>query len=143
VRPPSPVSRGSMPRLSSLPVPVVMPHHFAGRAGVSCATPPTGRRIAGRGWARGCRVTLCKTRNGKGRPMPDTIRLVDYFYIEIPDKPGEGARVLGTLRDARVNLLAFHAFPKGRRAQLDFVPTDSAAFKAAAKNARWKAVGPK
>jgi len=75
--------------------------------------------------------------------MPDTIRLVDYFYIEIPDKPGEGARVLGTLRDARVNLLAFHAFPKGRRAQLDFVPTDSAAFKAAAKNAGWKAVGPK
>jgi len=75
--------------------------------------------------------------------MPDTIRLVDYFYIETADKPGEGARVLGALRDAHVNLLAFHAFPKGRRAQLDFVPTDPAAFKAAAKNARWKAVGPK
>src|SRR5207302_9416694 len=53
------------------------------------------------------------------------------------------ARVLGTLRDAHINLLAFHAFPKGRRAQLDFVPTDPAGFKAAAKNARWKAVGPK
>ncbi len=75
--------------------------------------------------------------------MPDTIRLADYFYVETADKPGEGARILGALRDAYVNLLAFHAFPKGRRAQLDFVPSDPAAFKAAAKNARWKVVGPK
>src|SRR5260370_6858836 len=75
--------------------------------------------------------------------MPDTIRLADYFYVETADKPGEGARILGALRDAHVNLLAFHAFPKGRRAQLDFVPSDPAAFKAAAKNARWKVVGPK
>jgi hypothetical protein len=26
--------------------------------------------------------------------MPDTVRLVEYFYIEVPDKPGEGARAL-------------------------------------------------
>jgi len=65
--------------------------------------------------------------------MPDTIRLVDYFYIEAPDKPGEGARALSYLKEAGVNLLAIHAFPKGRRAQVDFVPSDPAAFKAAAK----------
>ncbi len=75
--------------------------------------------------------------------MEETIRLVDYFYIEAPDKPGEAARVLGQLRDAGVNLLAFSGFPKGRRAQLDFVPADAAAFKAVAKQARWKIVGPK
>ncbi len=75
--------------------------------------------------------------------MPDTIRLVDYFYVETADRPGEGARVLATLRDARVYLQAFHAFPKGRRAQLDFVPSDPAAFKAAARSAGWKVVGPK
>jgi predicted amino acid-binding ACT domain protein len=75
--------------------------------------------------------------------MPDTIRLVDYFYIEAPDKPGEGARALGYLKEAGVNLLAVHAFPKGRRSQLDFVPSDPAAFKAAAKAAKWKVVGPK
>ena len=34
--------------------------------------------------------------------MPDTIRLVDYFYIEAPDKPGEGARVLSYLKEAGV-----------------------------------------
>ena len=75
--------------------------------------------------------------------MPDTIRLVDYFYIEAPDKPGEGARALSYLKEAGVNLLAVHAFPKGRRSQLDFVPSDPAAFKAAAKAAKWKVVGPK
>ena len=39
--------------------------------------------------------------------------------------------------------MALHAFPKGRRAQVDFVPSDPAAFKAAAKAAKWKVVGPK
>lgn len=75
--------------------------------------------------------------------MPDTIRLVDYFYIEAPDKPGEGARALRYLKEAGVSLLALHAFPKGRRSQVDFVPSDPAAFKAAAKAAKWKVAGPK
>ena len=75
--------------------------------------------------------------------MPDTVRLVDYFYVEVPDKPGEGARALSHLRGAGVYLLAIHTFPKGRRARVDFVPSDPAAFKAAAKAAKWKVVGPK
>ena len=75
--------------------------------------------------------------------MAETIRLVDYFYTEAPDKPGEGARALAALKEAGVNLLAFSGFPKGRRAQLDFVPADAAAFKAVAKQQRWKLVGPK
>ena len=40
--------------------------------------------------------------------MPDTIRLLDYFYIETADRPGEAARVLSMLKDAGVHLLAFH-----------------------------------
>jgi len=75
--------------------------------------------------------------------MPDAISLVDYFYIEVPDRPGEGARVLRYLKEMGVNLQAFHAFPAGRRAQVDFVPADPAAFKAAVKAAKWKVVGPK
>jgi hypothetical protein len=75
--------------------------------------------------------------------MPDTVRLLDYFYTEVSDKPGEGARVLTALRGAGVNLVAFHAFPAGRRAQLDVVPSDAAGFKAAAKRAGLKVVGPK
>lgn len=75
--------------------------------------------------------------------MADTIRLVEYFYITASDKPGEGARALNVLKEAGVNLLAFSGFPQGRRAQLDFIPADPAAFKAAAKRAKWKVVGPK
>ena len=75
--------------------------------------------------------------------MAETIRIVDYFYIEAPDKPGEALKVLKQLKEAGVNLEAFSGFPKGRRAQLDFIPSDPAAFKAAAKKAKWKVVGPK
>ena len=58
----------------------------------------------------------------------ETIRKVDYFAVDVANKPGEGARLLGALRDAGVNLLAFTGFPKGRRAQIDFLPEDSAAL---------------
>lgn len=70
--------------------------------------------------------------------MGDIIRQVTYYKIETPDKPGEGARVLGALRDAGINLLAYTGFPRGRRAQLDLVPEDDAAFKQAARGARLK-----
>ena len=75
--------------------------------------------------------------------MADTIRRVDYFYIEVPDKPGEGARALSALQEAGINLLAYSGFPQGRRAQLDFVPEDPVAFRQAAKKAGWKLTGPK
>ncbi len=68
--------------------------------------------------------------------MAERIRRVDYFYIEAPNKPGEGAKVLSALRDAGVNLLAFSGFPKGGKAQIDFIPADTAQFKAAAKKAK-------
>lgn len=75
--------------------------------------------------------------------MADTIRVVEYFYVTVPDKPGEGARALNTLKEAGVNLLAVSGFPQGRRVQLDVMPTDAAAFRQAAKQAKWKVVGPK
>jgi hypothetical protein len=75
--------------------------------------------------------------------MADTIRPVDYFYIVTADKPGEGARLLQRLKDAGVNLAVVHAFPAGRRTQVDVVPASGEAFKAAVKAAKWKVVGPK
>jgi hypothetical protein len=75
--------------------------------------------------------------------MADNVRLVDYYYIQVPQKTGERAKVLRALKDAGVNLLAFSGFPSGRRAQLDFIPADAAAFKSAAKKNTWKLVGPK
>jgi hypothetical protein len=75
--------------------------------------------------------------------MAESISLVDYFYVLAPDKPGEAARILGQLKQAGVNLLAFSGFPKGKQAQLDFIPADAAAFQAVARQAKWKLVGPK
>jgi prephenate dehydratase len=54
--------------------------------------------------------------------MADTIRVVEYFYVVTPDKPGEGARVLHTLKETGVNLLALSGCPEGRRWQLDLIP---------------------
>jgi hypothetical protein len=68
--------------------------------------------------------------------MADIVRKVAYFAMDVPNRPGEGARVLGALADAGVNLLAFSGFPSGRKAQLDFIPEDVAVFKKAVKAAK-------
>jgi hypothetical protein len=75
--------------------------------------------------------------------MAESVRLVDYFYVTVPNKAGEGARLLDALRREGVNLLAFSAFPERRKSQADFIPEDSAAFRRAAKKAKWKVTGPK
>ena len=75
--------------------------------------------------------------------MAETVRAADYFYVMVPDRPGEGARILGELKRAGVNLMAYSGFPSGRGAQLDVVPTDPAAFRAVAKQKKWKVKGPK
>jgi len=67
--------------------------------------------------------------------MADSIRKVDYFKVTVSNKTGEGAKTLEALRGAGVNLLAFSGFPRGRSAQLDFVPKNAAAFRRAAKRA--------
>jgi hypothetical protein len=72
----------------------------------------------------------------------DRIRRVDYFSMQTAHKVGEGARVLGALRDAGVNLLAFTGFPNGRSAQIDFIPENSARFRTAARRLKLK-VGPR
>src|SRR5712691_8473428 len=75
--------------------------------------------------------------------MADTIRQVDYFYVQVPHKAGEAAKALRALKDAGVNLLALSGFPEGRRAQMDFIPADAVAFRNVAKANKWKLVGPK
>ena len=70
--------------------------------------------------------------------MPETIRKLEYFAIQIPDKAGEGARILQGLRNEGVNLLAFSGFPSGKKAQVDLVPEDPSALKEAAKKLKLK-----
>jgi hypothetical protein len=68
--------------------------------------------------------------------MDDTVRRVEYFYVTVPDTPGEGRRILSALQESGVNLAAFLAFPTGGgQSQLDLVPEDPAALRAAAEKA--------
>lgn len=71
--------------------------------------------------------------------MPDVITKADHFTAPLLDKVGEGARILGALRDGGVNLIALWAYPMGKgRARMEFVPEDSAILRTAARKARLK-----
>ena len=65
--------------------------------------------------------------------MSNTLRRVDYFYAMVPNRAGQGAKIMAALAAAGVNLLAFSGFPSGGKAQLDLMPEDSAKFRKAAK----------
>ena len=71
--------------------------------------------------------------------MADRVRKVSYCYPIVPHRAGQGARVLGEIRNAGVNLLAHVGFPIGRgRAQLDLVTDDIAGIKRAARRNGWR-----
>ena len=65
--------------------------------------------------------------------MSEKLRKVDYFYVMVPNKAGQGAKIAAGLAAAGVNLLAFSGFPSGRQTQLDLLPEDSGKLKRAAK----------
>jgi hypothetical protein len=76
--------------------------------------------------------------------MADLVKRITYYYTVVPREPGAGAKVLGALKAMRVNILAFSGFPcSTRRAQLDMVPSNERAFRAAARKAGIKLTGPK
>jgi hypothetical protein len=71
--------------------------------------------------------------------MADEIRRLDYYSVRIPNKVGEGARVLGALRDAGVNLTGFWGYQtRPSQAQLELAPDDNGSFKKAARKAGLK-----
>src|SRR5262249_5165661 len=68
--------------------------------------------------------------------MAETVRRVEYYYVTIPDAPGEGGRILSALKDSGVNLLAFLGFPLGGgQSQIDLVPEDPQSLREAAERA--------
>ena len=68
--------------------------------------------------------------------MADTVRGVEYYYVTLPDTPGEGHRVLLALSERGVNLLAYLGFPLGGgQSQIDLVPEDPESLKEAAEQA--------
>jgi len=76
--------------------------------------------------------------------MPDKIRKVTYYDVEVPHTAGQGAKILSALKEAGVNLLAFSGFPTaGGKAQLDFVPENAESFVKAMKGRDIQLSGPK
>jgi hypothetical protein len=43
----------------------------------------------------------------ESKAMAEQIQRVQYFYTEVPDKPGEGAKVLGSLKKAGIKSTGF------------------------------------
>ncbi len=65
--------------------------------------------------------------------MATKAKLVEYWYVTVDDQPGSALRVLERLEGAKVNLVAYHAFPvEGGRAQVDIAPQKPEGFLAAA-----------
>ena len=76
--------------------------------------------------------------------MATLIKRIEYYYCAVEDKHGKGYWLLEHLRQKNVNLAAFTAFPTGGgRSQLDLIPDDAEALKAAAAEAGVSLVGPK
>lgn len=66
--------------------------------------------------------------------MADIVKEVEYRYVVVGDRPGEGIRVLGALKESGVNLLAVLGFPLGDgKSQIDLVPEDPEALQRAAQ----------
>jgi hypothetical protein len=68
--------------------------------------------------------------------MADTVQSVEYYYVTVPDAPGEGERILSALKDSGVNLLALLGFPLGGgQSQIDLLPEDPQLLREAAERA--------
>jgi hypothetical protein len=71
--------------------------------------------------------------------MADRVRKVNYCYAKVSARAGQGAAILGALREAGVSLLAFSGFPVGGgKAQLDLVSNDMAAVRRVARKGGWR-----
>jgi hypothetical protein len=71
--------------------------------------------------------------------MADRVRRVNYAYAKVPNRAGQGARMLNELERAGVDLLAYSGFPAGGgKSQLDLVLEDMGALRRAAKKNGWR-----
>ena len=71
--------------------------------------------------------------------MSDQVRKVEYAHVTVKNQPGAGADLLGELKKARINMLAFSGFPVGSgHAQLDVVTQKTSQLKQLAKKKKWK-----
>ena len=76
--------------------------------------------------------------------MADKVRKVNYCYFTVPNRAGQGTKILSEAKDAGVNLLAYSGFPvKGGKAQIDLVTDNMSRVRAFAKKKGWRLSRPK
>jgi hypothetical protein len=79
----------------------------------------------------------------KGESMAFDIKSVEYYYITVEDKVGEGFKLLSVFAGVGVNLLAFEAVPLGpMRTQFTLFPDDGLKMTDGAKKAGLTLDGP-
>ena len=71
--------------------------------------------------------------------MADRVKKVQYAYLMVPNRAGKGAEILGELKEAKVNLTAFSAFPgRGGKAQVDLITDDLSGVRRVAQRNGWR-----
>src|SRR5262245_57533483 len=76
--------------------------------------------------------------------MADKILRAPFFSVEVPDKPGEGAKIIFGLQRAGLNLLAFSGFPTHEgTAEIHLIVSDPDELRSVAARAGFPVMGPK
>jgi hypothetical protein len=71
--------------------------------------------------------------------MSDRVQKASYAYVMVPNRAGQGLKVLDALRRTNVDLAAFSAFPgRGGMTQVDLIADDIPALKRVARQNRWR-----
>jgi hypothetical protein len=71
--------------------------------------------------------------------MADRVKKVGYAYVMVPNRAGQGVAILAQLRQAKVNLIAFSAFPgRGGKAQVDLITEDLSGVRRVAQRNGWR-----
>jgi hypothetical protein len=69
--------------------------------------------------------------------MADSVRKVQYGYVMVPNRPGQGAKILAALQKGGIDLQAYSGFPGKKGAQIDLVTRNVAGLKRVAKKNGW------
>jgi hypothetical protein len=71
--------------------------------------------------------------------MADRVQKINYCYVTVPSRSGQGAKVLGEVAAAGINMLAFSGFParKSGSAQLDILLKDVGPVRRLARKHGW------
>ncbi|MBZ5638076.1 MAG: hypothetical protein LAO51_04875 [Acidobacteriia bacterium] len=70
--------------------------------------------------------------------MADRVKKIRYVYVTLKNRPGQGVKILGELKQAGVNLLACTGFPSAAgKAQLDIAIENPAVARRLARKHGW------